>query len=103
MKLVFGWCMGFATTVSMPSKQSSLQGVVVAEHGRLGKSHTKDATIRVISGLRMFVQKVGDQIPASIDVHLPSCLTKADVYTLAFDDLSEGGLDCCKPSTPYRI
>ncbi len=78
-------------------------GVVVAEHGRLGKSHIRDGTIRVISWLRTFVQKVGDRMPASTDIHLPSCLTKADVYALAVDDLSQGGLECCKTSTFYEI
>ncbi len=42
-------------------------------------------------------------MPTSTDVHLPSCLTKADVYALAVDDLSQGGLKCCKPSTFYEI
>ncbi len=78
-------------------------GVVVAEHGRLGKGHIGDASIRVISWLRTFVQKVGDRMPTSSDIHLPSCLTKADVYALAVDDLSQGGLQCCKPSTFYEI
>lgn len=78
-------------------------GVVVAEHGRLGKSHIGDASIRVTCWLRTFVQKVGDRMPTSTDIHLPSCLTKADVYALAVDDLSQGGLSCCKPSTFYNI
>ena len=78
-------------------------GVVVAEHGRLGKSHIGDASIRVTCWLRTFVQKVGDRMPTSTDIHLPSCLTKADVYALAVDDLSQGGLSCCKPSTFYSI
>ena len=78
-------------------------GVVVAEHGRLGRSQTGEASIRVISWLRSFVQKVGDQMPTSTDVHLPSCLTKADVYAIAVDDLTQGGLKCCKMSTFYHI
>ncbi len=45
-------------------------------------------TFRVISWLRStFSKRVGDQMPSSSAIHLPSCLTKADVYTLAKDDL----------------
>lgn len=84
-------------------KAKFVSGVVVAEHGRLGKSHIGDASIRVISWLCTFVQKVGDRMPSSSDIHLPSCLTKADIYALAADDLCQGGLKCCNMSTFYAI
>lgn len=78
-------------------------GVVVAEHGRLGRCDISDASIRVTSWLRAFVDKVGDRMPTSAAVHLPACLTKSDVFFLACDDLSQGGLQCCKISTFYNI
>lgn len=55
-------------------------GVLVAEHGRLGKCEISDASIRVTSWLRTFIDKVGDRMPTSAAVHLPSCLTKHDVF-----------------------
>ena len=42
-------------------------------------------------------------MPMSKDIHLPSCLTKADVYDLACDDLTEGGMQCCSKTTFYRV
>ncbi len=87
----------------MSMKAKFIQGVVVAEHGRLGKRYTGEASIRAISWLRTFVQKVGDHMPTSKDIHLPSCLTKADVYALAADDLTQGGLPCCGVSTFYDV
>ena len=42
-------------------------------------------------------------MPAKTQIHLPSCLTKSDVYALAIDDLSQGGLECCKKSTFYQV
>lgn len=105
MKPALGWYMESATTVLLQSKQNLSVGLyhVVAEHGRLGKSHIGDASIRVISWLRTFVQKVGDRMLSSSDIHLPSCLTKADVYAVAADDLCQGGLKCCNMSTFYAI
>ena len=84
-------------------KSKFTSGILVAEHGRLGKVETSDASIRVISWLCSFVQKVGDRMPTSMAIHLPSCLTKSDVFTLASDDLCQGGLKCCKLSTFYEI
>lgn len=77
--------------------------MVRTEHGRLGRKDTSDGTIRVISWLRIFFDKVGDRMPTSTMIHLPSCLTKADVFTLATDDLTQGGLKCCKISTFYEV
>ena len=86
-------------------KKKFLAGVVTAEHGLLGvpQSHRACERIRLVSWLRIFVEKVGDKLPMSDDIHLPSCLTKGDVYTLASDDLTQGGLSCCKISTFYDI
>ena len=84
-------------------KMKFQHGAVVAEHGRLGRGEISDISIRVISWLRIFIDKVGDKLPTSNLTHLPSCLTKADVYSLAYDDLTQGGLECCKISTFYNI
>lgn len=78
-------------------------GVLVVEHGRLGRCEISDTSIRATSWLRTFVDKVGDRMPTSTAVHLPACLTKADVFSLASDNLSQGGLQCCKISTFYEI
>jgi len=87
----------------MSIKAKFLGGAVIAEHGRVGRGSYSSATIRVVSWLRMFFHKVGDNMPVKKEVHLPSCLTKGDVYALAVDDLSQGGLECCKISTFYQI
>ena len=57
-------------------KSKFLNGVLVFEHGRLGRSGTTDMSIRVISWLRSFIAKVGDKMPTSSDIHLPSCLSQ---------------------------
>ena len=84
-------------------KKKFSKGVVYVEHGMLGKGRQSDSTMRAISWLRMFVKKVGDHMPMKQDIHLPSCLTKADVYSLASDDLCQGGLQCCGTSIFYKI
>ena len=84
-------------------KKKFASGVIVTEHGRLGRGHHNSTTIRAISWLRMFVEKVGDHMPMNENIHLPSCLTKADVYNLAVDDLSQGNLECCPKSKFYKI
>lgn len=78
-------------------------GVVLAEHGRVGRGQYSDTSIRAISWLRMFISKVGDHMPMKEDIHLPSCLTKSDVYALAAYDLTQGNLECCGVSTFYKL
>ena len=56
-RMVYG--VRFNRFVSLKAK--FLDGVAVAEHGRLGKSHIGDGAIRVISWLCSFVHKVGDR------------------------------------------
>ena len=84
-------------------KRKFESNVVVAEHGGLGRGHLNDTTIRAISWLRMFAEKAGDRMPMNETIHLPSCLTKADVYMLAVDDVSQGNLECCPKSKFYKI
>ena len=50
----------------------------------------------------MFIEEVGDHMPTKTEIHLPSCLTKGDVYKLALDDLSREGVQCSKNSTFYE-
>jgi len=76
---------------------------IVVEHGHLGRGSYTRTTVRVVSWLRMFINKVGDHMPSKPQIHLPSCLTKSDVYTLAVDDLSQGGFECCKKSTFFQV
>lgn len=99
----FRMAYGFRFNRFASIKSKFLDGVQIAEHGRLGRSETGDASVRVTSWLRTFTEKVGDRMPTSMDIHLPSCLTKSDVYALAYDDLSQGGLKCCQLSTFYNI
>ena len=80
-----------------------MDGVFVAEHGRLSRRETSDGSVRVISWLCIFFDKVGDRMPMSAAIHLPSCLTKFNVYLLAYDDLSQAGMQCCELSTFYDI
>ena len=84
-------------------KTKFFRGILLNEHGRLGTSKVRESTIRVVSWLRMFASKVGDRMPTCDDIHLPSCLTKADVYAIAEDDLTQGGMKSCGMSTFYTI
>ena len=84
-------------------KEKFNRGVVLVEHGSLGRGARSNVSVRVISWLRVFCDKVGDKMPMSTAIHLPSCLTKSDVYSLAFHDLTQGGLECCGISTFYEI
>lgn len=84
-------------------KKKFLEGVVLAEHGLLGIRHGACARIRLIAWLRTFIEKVGDKLPMRDEIHLPSCMTKSDVYALACDDLTQGGLECSKMSTFYDV
>ena len=85
-------------------KKKFFYGIIVAEHGRLGKACFSDATIRMISWLRLFIAKVCDKMPTKEEIHLPSCLTKADIYALVSDELSHGGIQqSCMKSKFYQI
>ena len=84
-------------------KDKFLDGIIVVEHGKYGRNFLTDSTIRVISWLRTFVQKVGDRMPTKEEIHLSSCLTRADVFARAVDDLSQGGLQCCSLSIFYGV
>lgn len=98
-RMVYGFRYNRFTTI----KAKFQSGVLIAEHGRLGRCEISDSSIRVTSWLRTFTEKVGDRMPTSSEIHLPACLTKADVFSLASDDLSQGGLQCCSMSTFYEI
>ena len=79
-------------------------GVMTAEHGRLGLQKVSDPTLRMISWMRVFFSKVGDKMPMNENIHLPSCLTKLDVYSIAMDELSQGGTNfTISVSTFYDI
>lgn len=84
-------------------KEKFMSGVVTVYHGSFGRGTYSGTRVRVISWLRMFIAKVGDHMPTKTEIHLPSCLTKGDVYALALDDLCQGGLQCCKKSTFYEV
>lgn len=78
-------------------------GVIRAIHGRASSSNLSTDTMRMTCWMRSFFSKVGDRMPMSNELHLPSCLTKADVYELACDDLTQGGLQCSSLSQFYSI
>ena len=81
---------------------SSTEAVTI-EHGRQGLRSCRDSTVRAASWLGMFVDKVGDRMPTDGTIHLPSCLTKSDVYNLAQEDLSQGGIPMCSRSSFFRL
>ena len=60
------------------------------EHGRKGIVQPNEGTLRMTSWLKIFAKKVGDRMPVSQDIHLPSCLSKIDIFNLAIDDLNQG-------------
>lgn len=78
-------------------------GIIAVEHGHVGFSRISTTTLRTVSWLRSFFSKVGDRMPMSDEIHLPSCLTKVDVYELARDDLCQGGLQCTSLSQFYSV
>lgn len=78
-------------------------GVVLLEHGLTGRLNTSEATLRLLGWMRSFFNKVGDYMPMSEDIHLPSCLTRVDVYELANCDLTQGGLSCPSLSYMYEL
>ncbi len=78
-------------------------GLVVIEHRNKGFHGRRCFTIQVSVWLSSFVKKVGDYMPTDGSVHLPSCLTKSDVYELACEDLKEGNLVVCSRSTFFEM
>lgn len=84
-------------------KEKFMSGVVTIKHGLTGRLNTSETTLRLLCWMRSFFGKVGDKMPTSEIVHLPSCLTKHDVFELAKDDLTQGGLPFCSPSHLYQV
>ena len=93
------------------NKFSALQkkfksGVVAVQHGRKGIIQPHEGTLRMTSWLKMFTEKVGDRMPMSEEIHLPSCLTKIDIFNLANDDLKQGdtgSASCISLSSFYSL
>lgn len=79
------------------------KGVVQIEHGRQGRESVREPSVRAAMWLRMFVDKIGDRMPTDGTIHLPSCLTKSDVYDLAWHDLSSGGLVVSSRSSFFQL
>ena len=88
-------------------KQKLQNGVVDVQHGRQGIVQPQEHTLRMTSWLKMFTEKVGDRMPMNKDLHLPSCLTKFDIYiNLACEDLMQGStgrVQCISLSTYYNL
>lgn len=87
-------------------KRKFQKGVVTVQHGRQGIIQPQDRTLRMVCWLKMFTEKVGDRMPMSDDLHLPSCLTKIDIYNLANDDLmlgDAGSAPCISLSSFYDL
>lgn len=82
-------------------KEKFTSGVVVLEHGHSGRLNTSESTMRLLEWMRSFFIKIGDHMPMSDNINLPSCLTRLDVYELAKFDLTQGGLPCPCPSSSY--
>ena len=87
-------------------KKKFKNGVLEVEHGRKGIVQPSEGTLRMISWLKIFAKKVGDRMPMSQDIHLPSCLSKIDIYNLASDDLMQGSAgrgSCISMSNFYSL
>ena len=87
-------------------KRKFQRGVVAVQHGREGIIQPQERTLRMTCWLKMFTEKVGDRMPMSDDLHMPSCLTKIDIYNLAIDDLMLGaaeGTPCTSLSSFYAL
>lgn len=79
------------------------QGIVQVEHGLLGRKFSHGPVIRAKMWLHMFITKLGDQMPTDGKIHLPSCLTKSDIFELASEDLSVGGVSVCSKSSFFEL
>ena len=66
----------------------------------LGRKFSHGHVVRAKTWLDMFINKLGDHMPTDGTIHLPSCLTKSDIYELASEDLGDGGINtvCSKSS-----
>lgn len=87
-------------------KHKFQSGVVTIQHGRQGIVQPQENTLRMMCWLKMFTEKVGDRMPMNKDLHLPSCLTKFDIYNLACEDLMQGGMGsspCISLSSFYSL
>ena len=78
-------------------------GLIIVEHGRKGVRGPRNATLRANVWLHSFVKRVGDHMPTDGTIHLPSCLTKSDVYELACEDLTDGNIPMCSRSTFFSM
>ena len=80
------------------------QGIIQIEHGLLGRKFSHGHVVRAKTWLDMFINKLGDHMPTDGTIHLPSCLTRSDVYELASEDLSDGGINIvCSKSSFFEL
>lgn len=84
-------------------KDKFADGAAILEHGLTGRLNTRESTIRLLEWMRSFFSKVGDSMPMSEAINLPSCLSRMDVYELAKCDLTQGELPCPSSSYMYEI
>lgn len=95
--------MGIKRTRFQSLKKKVTSGVVLIEHGRKGMCYTSAASTNISSWMSSFFKKVGDRMPMKEMIHLPSCLSKQDVYSIACDDLEGNGLATCGRSTFFQL
>ena len=99
----FRLCYGIRYNRFINMKRTFSDGILQVEHGLQGIPRDTYVVERLVGWLQQFFNKVGDRLPMNSDIHLPSCLTKGDVYDLAVDDLTQGDLTCCSKSSFYSI
>lgn len=58
-------------------KEKFRSGILLLEHRRTGRLNTSESTMRLLEWMRSFFCKIGDYMPMSDQIHLPSCLDKA--------------------------
>lgn len=59
-------------------------------------------TAQSLAWLERYAGKCGDKLPDSNRIHLPSCLTKGDVFKMMETELDGIGEKGCKESVFYR-
>ena len=101
-RLCWRMAMGIKRTRFTTLMDKFMAGIVHVEHGRSGFRYPQGPSSTAISWMRSFFDKVGDRMPMQQSFHLPSCLTKKEVYHIAKEDLQALGLECCSKTTFFE-
>ncbi len=70
--------------------------------GFLRKGEISVKTTRSLTWLENYASKCGDKLPDSNRIHLPSCLTKGDVFSMMKRELADIGEEGCQEAVFFR-